>query len=248
MEDVGESMSVVFDGRGYAKEIEEQLIDEVKSFVEKHGRRPKLVTVMDSNNLSSVAYTKVKEKFAERIGVEFEVFEEPEIEKWNKDKTVDGIMIQLPYPNSQFLIDIIDINKDVDGLREDSLFLPATVCAVVEIVKVAGVKEADKIVVVGNRGEVGKRLEKVLRANGMDKEDFDSSALLGAHVAISCTGVAGLIKSDMVREGVVAIDVGYPKGDFDPGVAEKASFFTPVPGGVGPVTVAMLFKNLINAN
>ena len=80
----------------------------------------------------------------------------------------------------------------------------------------------------------------------MDKDDFDPSTLLRADVVISATGQAGIIKPDMIKEGVIAIDVGYPKGDFDPEVAKKASFFTPVPGGVGPVTVAMLFANLLN--
>jgi methylenetetrahydrofolate dehydrogenase (NADP+)/methenyltetrahydrofolate cyclohydrolase len=80
----------------------------------------------------------------------------------------------------------------------------------------------------------------------MDKEDFDPSTLLRADVVVSATGMASLIHGYMVKDGIVAIDVGYPRGDFDPGVAKKASFFTPVPGGVGPVTVAMLFANLVD--
>ncbi|MEK7198960.1 MAG: hypothetical protein AAB212_03445 [Bacteroidota bacterium] len=78
----------------------------------------------------------------------------------------------------------------------------------------------------------------------MDKEDFDPSTLLRADVIISATGQAGLIKA--VKDGAICIDLGFPKGDFDPELAQKASFFTPVPGGVGPVTVACLFENLLS--
>ena len=141
-----------------------------------------------------------------------------------------------------FLINKIDLRKDIDGLRKGSPFKPAVVRAVLEILPTK-----DNVVVVGAKGQVGSRLVKELGAVGMDRKNFDPSTLLGADVIISCTGQAGLIKPEMVKEGVVAIDVGYPKGDIDPGVALKARFFTPVPGGVGPVTVACLMENLVES-
>lgn len=220
---------------------------QVKVLTESLGRRPKLVTVSDMNNLGSVGYTKVKKRLAERIGVDFEVKERPDMANWNADSTVDGIMIQLPYPNSDELIHQIDVNKDVDGLRDDSKYLPATVKAVLEIMKEAGVKNGKEVVVIGNRGEVGRRLQRILECQGMDKEDFDVEVVKRAHVIVSATGVAGLISVDMVDEGVVVIDVGYPEGDVAQVVATKARFFTPVPGGVGPMTVVMLFENLVEA-
>ena len=78
---------------------------------------------------------------------------------------------------------------------------------------------------------------------GFDLGD-DLAGLLVCETIVSATGVANLIRPEMVREGIVAIDLGYPKGEFSPDVSQKADFFTPVPGGVGPLTVICLFENL----
>ncbi len=242
-------MTVIFDGRAMAWEIE----DKVRGKAAKMGRRPRLVSFFDPADAGSVAYTKIKGRKAEELGMGFEKIQssnytnsqiKAKIRSLNADPGVDGVMIQLPFPDSAELIGEIAPEKDVDGLRADSLFMPATVRAVMEILKLAG-GEDKKIVIVGNKGEVGGRLQKILHCQGMGKDDFDPAALLGAEVIISATGQAGLITPQMVRDGVVAIDVGYPRGDFDPAVANIAAFFTPVPGGVGPVTVAMLFANLV---
>ena len=80
---------------------------------------------------------------------------------------------------------------------------------------------------------------------GMDKENFDPEKIKEFDVIISVTGQPGLIKE--VKEDAVCIDLGFPRGDFDPECNRRASFFTPVPGGVGPVTVACLFENLFNS-
>jgi methylenetetrahydrofolate dehydrogenase (NADP+)/methenyltetrahydrofolate cyclohydrolase len=199
-------------------------------------------------------YTNIKARKAREMGVDIEAISQltiadaaEKIQMMNGDSTVDGIMVQLPYSNSQILIDLIDPKKDVDGLRKDSSFKPAVVRAVMEILtREVKISQYEGVMVVGNRGEVGGRLQKELGCLGMDREDFPTSIekLLRASVVISATGQSGLIHPGMVKEGVVAIDVGYPKGDFDPEVAKKAAFFTPVPGGVGPVTVVMLFANL----
>lgn len=228
---------MIFDGKAFAKQRELLLAH----------KNTKLMVVLDPNNASGSKYVELKGKMAQRLGIGFEVFEQPQIEKWNKDPQVGGIMIQMPYPNSNDLIKQIDPKKDVDGLREDSPFVPATVRAVLEILKAA--KGRGEVVVVGDKGVVGRSLVKVLSTQysvlGMDKADFDPGKLKKADVIISATGQAGLIKPEMVKEQVVAIDVGYPKGDFDPSTALRASFFTPVPGGVGPVTVVCLFENLL---
>jgi methylenetetrahydrofolate dehydrogenase (NADP+)/methenyltetrahydrofolate cyclohydrolase len=223
----------------------------------------------------------LKAKKAEELGIQFEKFQfsifpaerDPALQdnfhsisqlinELNKDKSVDGIMIQLPFGGEREneIVRMIGPKKDVDGLREDSPFVPATVRAVLEILSITshpplnlrgGVGGGDiKVVVVGASGEVGMGLMKHLVFSnyhlvGMGKSDFDVEKIKTADVVISCTGQAGLIKSEMVKPGVIAIDVGYPGGDFDPEVAGKAAFFTPVPGGVGPVTVVMLFANLV---
>jgi len=238
------------------------------------GRKPKLVTIYDPENEGARKYTEIKEKKAGELGIQFEKFEilnpfasrvkfliNDQITKFNNDKNIDGVMIQLPLIDRETdgeLCKLIDPKKDVDGLNPSAgsgqVVMPATVRAVLEILKVAGTplifppkiggKEKGGIVVVGNKGTVGSKLAEYLKCGGMDKDDFSPERIREADVVISATGQAGLIKPEMVKPGVICIDVGYPKGDFAPEVAKKAAFFTPVPGGVGPVTVAMLFRNL----
>lgn len=224
------------------KDFSEQIVKDLEVKFRNLSHPASLAVLVDSRNEGAVKYTALKRKMASRLGVEFK-----EVNNLDEANFADGIIIQLPYPNSSELISHIPLEKDVDGLREESLYKPAVVRAVLEILAVNNFLNLSTIII-GNEGFVGKRLQKELHCDGMDKDDFDptSPRLRGASVIISCTGQAGLIKPEMVKDGVVAIDVGYPKGDFDPQVAEKASFFTPVPGGVGPVTVVMLFKNLVD--
>lgn len=155
-------------------------------------------------------------------------------------------MIQVPFLNSDELIKLIDPRKDVDGLKKDGPFKPAVVRAVLTILK-SQIPNPKNIMIVGSEGFVGRRLVTELGCEGMDKEDFDPSSLKlrRADVIISCTGQADLINGSMVKNGFMAIDVGYPKAEFAHSALLRASFYTPVPGGVGPVTVACLFKNLV---
>lgn len=229
-------MTVVFDGRKFARKIEEGL-PRVKA---------KLVVLLDPKNEAGVKYVEMKKRMADRLGVEMRIFDKPEIERWNADASVNGIVIQLPFPDSDKLINLIDPKKDVDGLRKDGPFKPAVVRAVMEILG-DSLKETPfkSVLVVGSRGFVGRRLVKELRCKGMDKEDFEPEKIKKADVVISCTGQEGLITGEMVKDGFIAIDVGYPKAEFTKEALAKARFYTPVPGGVGPVTVACLFANLV---
>jgi methylenetetrahydrofolate dehydrogenase (NADP+)/methenyltetrahydrofolate cyclohydrolase len=251
---------VVFDGREFADNEIKRLRDEVIKIEARLGRKLKLVTIYNPEHGPSRVYTKIKENMAGTIGIEFQKFSIFNLQfsindliiKLNIDKTVDGIMIQMPLLDSdrdKDLRNLISPEKDVDGLNPDSNVMPATVRAVMEILQVAqrhsGAK-AQSIFIVGNKGLVGARLQKELKCEGMDKEDWEPKRLKDAEVIISATGMAKLINGQMVKKGVIAIDVGYPKGDFDPSTLLRASFFTPVPGGVGPVTVAMLFANLVD--
>lgn len=204
-------------------------------------KKAKLAVFLDPSNVSGVRYVEKKIEVGKRLGVEIVM---------NKiDGDEDGIIVQLPHPRAKELIANIPPEKDVDGLREDSPYLPAAVRAVATILNAQGSMLNKKIIIVGSRGFVGRRLMRVLpNATGMDKEDFDPEKIKTANVVISCTGQVGLIQPDMVCDGVVAIDVGYPEAEFTPEALAKASFYTPVPGGVGPVTVAMLFANLLKYN
>lgn len=225
---------MIFDGKAFAEEI-----------ISKLPKKPaKLAIFLDENNVSGAKYVERKVKLAQRLGVEIVM------NKIDGDET--GIMVQLPHPNAKELIAQIPPEKDVDGLREDSPFLPAAVRAVVSItssIPPLNLRGGGKgeLLIIGSYGFIGRKLIKVLGArysvSGMDKDDFDPEKIKTFDIVISATGQEGLIKD--IKQGAVCIDLGFPKGDFVPELSQKASFFTPVPGGVGPVTVACLFANLL---
>lgn len=257
-----------FDGREFARKIIEDL--------KKLNTRKKLVVFYNPEHKPSRVYTNIKERVAQELGVEFTKIPitksqisnkyqiqniKSQIEVFNKDKSVDGILIQLPLGFGTLDLELagaIAREKDVDGLREDSLYQPAVVRAVLEILKTSplasllnsGERNArGEVLVVGSKGFVGWKLVKVLGIRysvfGMDENDFDPEKIKMADVVISATGQKDLIDSDMVRDGFIAIDVGYPDAEFTSSALLRASFYTPVPGGVGPVTVACLFANLL---
>ena len=207
-------------------------------------------------------------RFDENAG-ENEVIEG--IEKLNNDDSVHGIMLQQPVPSHmhvQKLIEKIDMRKDVEGLTShnmgklmfgDERIVPCTAKAVVKILDHADVKlEGADIVIVNHSPIVGKPLAiMMLNRNATVSVCHVFTKNLKnytkrADVLITATGVPGLIKEDSIKEGCIVIDVGISKSDggvrgdvkFDE-VKEKASIITPVPGGVGPVTIACALENLV---
>lgn len=154
------------------------------------------------------------------------------------------------------ILGMIKPSKDVDGLNPKSKFLPAVVRAVERIIEIFFENSRTQklknsrygIALVGAKGMVGKRVGERLKFLGLSFEGFDVgddlSKLKNFEVIISVTGKEELIKTEMVRDGFVGIDLGYPKGDFSPEAVAKASLISPVPKGVGPLTVVELFENL----
>ncbi len=196
------------------------------------------------------------------------------ITKFSEDAFIDGITVQLPLPEglkegTQEILDAIALKKDIDGLTTASfdllkenkaLFMPAVTRAVLEVMDTYKIKPTEGVfAVVGAKGWVGKRMALVLKNNGAEVLEIDLGTeeklqdLRKADTVISCTGSPGIIMGDYLKNGVKAFDLGVmivekgePKGDLDfESVKEKASFITPVPGGIGPVTVASLFANLL---
>lgn len=187
----------------------------------------------------------------------------------NADPEVGGIMIQIPIDKKfdrDKLIAKITPDKDIDGLRYclglDSDFRPPVVLAVLEALSASGIMK--KITLVGRGFLVGKPLERVLKEKNianltvLDADDWRDekihNSLFIVHdsdIVISATGKPGIIKPDMVKDGAVLIDAGTAEengsllGDIDPEAYAKASYYTPVPGGIGPVTAAKLFQNLV---
>lgn len=192
------------------------------------------------------------------------------IEKLNKDPKVHGIMIQMPLPEKSSVasyqssvLSAIEPSKDIDCLTPQNLgllmmgkprFCPAVVKAVIEIIENL---RGQHVCVVGASNLVGKPLAMMLLSLGatvticQDTTKNLCEFTKKADILISATGVPGLIKKEMVKPEAVLIDVGEKRvgnkvlGDVDKKIKEVASFLTPVPGGVGPVTVVCLLENLI---
>lgn len=263
-------MTLIFEGKKFAERKEKILSQKVRKLI-KANVFPKLVSILVGNDPASILYTNLKKKAAERIGCAMEINKFPStvsvnqlnqlISKLNSDTSVHGIMIQLPLPkeianHKLSIINSIVPEKDVDGLQEKSLFVPATVKAVVEIIREAKLvlkHDFEKAVVVGAKGMVGKPLVSLLKTLeyhvtecDLDTKDLKSKTLK-ADLLISASGKPGLIKSNMIKSGAAIIDVGAPKGDVEKSAYEKAAIVSPVPGGVGPVTISCLLENLILA-
>ena len=192
----------------------------------------------------------------------------------NDRSDVDGILCQLPLPGhitEKKVLEAISPDKDVDAfhpysmgriLRGDPCFLPCTPAGVMELLHEYGIEVAGKkCVVVGRSNIVGKPMALLLLGeNGTvtvchSRTPDLKAECLQADILVAAVGKVNLITADMVKEGAVVIDVAMNRnaegklcGDVDyPAVAEKASFITPVPGGVGPMTRAMLMENTLTA-
>ncbi len=200
----------------------------------------------------------------------------------NRDESVHGILLQLPLPrhlHEEKLLDLISFEKDVDGFHPTNLgnlmlgrsgFKPCTPWGVQELLRAYGLSPAGKhVVIVGRSNIVGKPLANLLfqkgeAANATVTVCHSATPDLAyftrqADILIAALGSAGAITGEMVKPGVIAVDVGINRvsspesksgfrlvGDLDfPSVAAKASYITPVPGGVGPMTIAMLLSNTV---
>ena len=191
----------------------------------------------------------------------------------NKDQSVHGIILQLPIPehlDPDELSQLISPEKDVDGFVIGSRFKPATAMGVVELLKRSGVNISGSNVVVVGRGKIaGRPTAELLRKEGAhvevvhSKTENPAEITKKADILVSAVGKPKLITAGMVKAGAVVVDIGttpvYPKaddvdtkerisGDVDfENVSKIASKITPVPGGVGPMTVAALMQNLVRA-
>lgn len=194
-----------------------------------------------------------------------------EIEKINKIPNMCGIIVQLPLPNSidtKKVLDSIDPKLDVDCLGEElsnkfyngDLFIaPPTALACEALLESLNLDLSEKkILIIGEGKLVGKPIANILKTKGYDfniinsKSENREELIKEADIIVSGVGKGSLINGYMVKEGVIIIDAGTSEedsvlvGDVDfDSVSSKASYITPVPGGVGPVTVAMLFSNVL---
>ncbi len=273
----------ILDGKKVSAKVREDLKLEVDN-LKKEGIKPKLAVIMVGNDLASKVYVRNKNKACEEIGIEYEEFlldEETTMEELlnvidnlNKNQNIDGILLQSPIPKH------LDINKafrailpekDVDGFHPinagklsigENCFVPCTPHGVVKIIEEYNIEtEGKNVVIVGRSNIVGKPLIQcmlqknatvtVCHSKTRNLEEFTKKA----DILIVAIGKPKFITENMVKEGVVVIDIGINRNeegklvgdvDFD-NVSKKASYITPVPGGVGPMTVAMLMENVVEA-
>ena len=196
------------------------------------------------------------------------------IDKLNNDNTVSGILCQLPVPkhiNEEAIINAIDPKKDVDAFHPVNVgkimtgnydFVPCTPAGVMELIKESGIDVTGKeCVIVGRSNIVGKPMSMLLlHKNGTvtichSKTKDLKSKTKNADILVAAVGIPNFITGDMIKPGAVVIDVGINRiaqktlvGDVEYLSAEKvAGAITPVPGGVGPMTIAMLMKNTLKA-
>ena len=268
----------IIDGKKYSIEI----IKEISMEVVKMKIKPCLAVLLVGNDSASEVYVSNKEKASKKAGfvskliryaknvTEKELLKK--INEMNNDTSINGFIIQLPLPkhiNQKNIIEAISPNKDADGFTTTNLgnmfvdkkcILPATARGVMYLIE----KEVDKIAgknitIVGASNIVGKPLavlllEKMATVTVCNIQTKNlNEHTKNADIIIVAVGKANLITKEMVKKGVIIIDVGMNQlnygsfcGDVASDVSEIAGKITPVPGGVGPMTVAMLLKNTLD--
>ena len=283
----------IISGTEIAKQIREELKQEITELKEKHNLIPGLATVLVGEDPASQVYVGQKEKaslalsiYSERHDLSADTSEEELlslIDRLNKDPKIHGILVQLPLPkhiNETRVLYAIDTKKDVDGFHPVNVgklmigepdYLPCTPHGIQQLLIRSGVKiEGSEVVVVGRSNIVGKPIANIL----LQKKEGANATVTVCHtgtrdisfhtkradILIVAAGKPKAITADMVKEGVVVIDVGVNRigktaegkailaGDVDfEAVKEKAKAITPVPGGVGPITIIMLMLNTVKA-
>ncbi|XP_076291394.1 bifunctional methylenetetrahydrofolate dehydrogenase/cyclohydrolase, mitochondrial-like isoform X2 [Lasioglossum baleicum] len=259
--------AIIIDGKKFANDIQKEMKVTVDSWVQDGNRKPSLVAILVGNNPASKVYVQRKMKVAGFVGIDSSTIfldenipqEElvQKIHQLNENENVDGILVQLPlskHINEHAICQAIAPHKDVDGFHMENIgtlslngcgIIPATALGVRELIVRSKIDTLGKnAVVVGRSKHVGLPIALLLHSNGK------------ADLLVSSTGIPGLITKDMIKPGACVIDVGITRikvgnkyklvGDVDfENVKQVAGFITPVPGGVGPMTVAMLMKNTI---
>lgn len=245
---------------------------QVRNLRQAWGIAPKLAIVQCNDDPVIDAYVRLKPKYGEDVLVDVEVHKIPQseaiatIQALNVDETVHGIIVQLPLVDpadqTEEILNTVAPEKDVDALGVNATLDPATPMAINWLLAGYNVDlRGKKIVLIGNGRLVGAPLAKMWRNSGHDvtiltRDDGDiTQKVHEADIIVSATGTAGLVTSDMLKIGAVVVDAGTAseggviKGDIAPEVYATRDDLkiTPVKGGVGPLTVAALFDNVIRS-
>ena len=285
---------ILLDGKKTSNDIKDEIAMAVNEIKKRGEKVPHLAAVLVGNDGASLTYVGSKVRACKRVGFNSTLIELPEttpedhllktINDLNKNKDIDGFIVQLPLPkhiNEEKILLAINPNKDVDGFHPENFgkialemesFIPATPYGILQLLERYHVETKGKhTVVIGRSHIVGRPMSILMSQKGPAANSTVTIAhshtknlnqiTKQADIIIVALGIPEYLKSDMVKDEVVIVDVGISrvpdeskprgyviKGDvaFDE-VSKKASFITPVPGGVGPMTIAMLLKNTLIA-
>ena len=250
-------------GRDLAGFVKERQAKQVRSL---RGQKifPKLAIFYDNDSPVIAKYMQLKQNYGADIGVEVEVVRisakdaREKIRAAAEDAATHGIIVQLPLSECDMdILNEIPLEKDVDGLRGERD--TATAMAIHWLLTGYGVDlQHKKLAIVGQGKLVGVPLTKMWRESGYDVQVFDKGddlmRLVEREVVVTATGVPGLIKSEMLAPGATVVDAGTAseggviRGDLDDAARERDDLIlTPKIGGVGPLTVAMLFEQVLRA-
>jgi len=283
----------LIDGKQTAATIKAEIKKEVEDIVARGGKRPHLAAILVGHDGGSETYVRNKVLACEACGFHSTLlrFEDDiteadllaEVDKLNRDASVDGFIVQLPLPkhiSEQKVIEAIDYRKDVDGFHPINVgrmaiglpcYISATPKGILELLRRYNIQTSGKkCVILGRSNIVGKPMAQLM----MQKQYGDATVTVchshsqtlkeecrQADIIIAAIGQPAFLKADMVKQGAVVIDVGTTRvpdstkksgfrlqGDVDfDSVAPLCSYITPVPGGVGPMTICMLMLNTLAA-
>ncbi|MCX2682744.1 bifunctional methylenetetrahydrofolate dehydrogenase/methenyltetrahydrofolate cyclohydrolase FolD [Campylobacter sp. MIT 21-1685] len=273
----------LLDGKNLSAKIKNTIKEKNKQ-LKTQGIQTCLAVILVGNDSASNFYVNAKAKACEECNIKSLVYKLDEnttqkellalINTLNYDDTVQGILVQLPLPahiNKNLILESINSSKDVDGFHPinvgylnlglESGFLPCTPLGVMKLLKAYNIHlEGLNAVVIGASNIVGRPMATLLLNAGASVSVCHNRTkdlqlyTQKADIIIVATGCAKLLKADMVKEGVIVVDVGINRiddkivGDVDfEEVSKKASFITPVPGGVGPMTIAVLLENTLKS-
>ena len=263
-------MAQIIDGKKISQDIKDELKEKVTALKDT-GTEVALAVIQVGNDPASSVYVRNKKKACEYIGIRSLSYELPEettedalielIEKLNKDETVNGILVQLPVPkhiDPDKIIRTISPEKDVDGFHPQNVgklvigeegFVSCTPAGVIQLLKRSGIE------IVGKPMALLMLRENATVTIAHSKTKNLKELCQTADILIVAIGKPQFITADYVKEGAVVIDVGIHRDENNKlcgdvryeEVAEKASAITPVPGGVGPMTIAMLMSNCVES-
>jgi len=262
----------IIDGRALAAEIKTEIAEEVFQLLKEERAQPSLAIILVGNRPDSELYVKLKEREARRVGILTHTYHLPAdistaelkavVEFLNEDSTVNSVLIQLPLPDhlpTAEIMDALDPEKDADGFLNNH---PAEVISPVAAAVSLMLERQDlnlaetKLGILHNSEIFGETLKKVLQKRGFKKFTLAGKEGLekvsDCDVVISALGRPHFIPAKKLKSGAVVIDVGTTKkdgqtvGDLDSKGADKyLGAYSPVPGGIGPLTIAFLFKNVL---